>query len=173
MSLSVRSFLRTVVLASLPAGCTTLVAAYDPVFDTTLNGLSEKTAIFVAAAEAGGAERQFTSKPTTEYYAAVYNVLDRLIARAKTTRGPGGCPATELLKSVSADPLSATPLPDDYLQLDCREVSLYAVRLNVDQLQYFHRTSGQLNRDEADATGYQLQRSIMGAILTFLNNKPE
>jgi hypothetical protein len=154
------------------AGCGTLVAPYDTTFDQTLNKLSEDTAKFVAAAAAGGNERRFSSKEAVSYYAATYNVLDRLIERARLTRGFVPCPTDESLKAFVKVPTSNTALPDDYQKLDCREFQLYVVRLYVDQLSYAHKTDGVLNKSEAKATGGILQASILGAIQTFVVNKP-
>jgi len=154
------------------SACTTLVAAYDPTFDTTLNKLSEDTAKFLAAASAGGAERSYKSKEAVAYYAATGNVLDRLTERAKLTRGSIPCPTNELLKSFAAEPSSKTLLPDDYQQLDCREFQLYGVRFYANQLEYAHANDGILNRSEAAAQGTPLQTAILGTIQTFVANKP-
>lgn len=154
------------------SACTTLVAAYDPTFDTTLNKLSEDTAKFLAAASAGGAERFYTSKEAVAYYASTGNVLDRLTERAKLTRGRIPCPTNEFLKSFAAEPSSKTGLPEDYLKLDCREFQLYGVRFYANQLEYAHESDGTLNRSEATALGGTLQVAVLGAIQTFVANKP-
>jgi len=159
-------------LAVFLAACTTLVAPYDATFDQTLNELSEDTAIFLAAASAGGAERSFASNETVAYYASTYNVMDRLVARARLTRATVPCSTDSSLPSFAQSPTSKTVLPDDYLKLDCREFQLYAVGLYVDQLHYAHEKDGSLNRFEATALGGTLQASILGAIQTFLANKP-
>lgn len=160
------------LLAVFLSGCVTLVAPYDATFDQSLNKLSEDTAKFLAAAKAGGSERSYSSKETVEYYAATYNVLDRLTERAKLSRGSIPCPTDKELKSFAAAATSKTSLPDDYLKLDCREFQLYAVRLYTNQLEYGHESAGVLNKPEATALGGVLQASIMGAIQTFVVNKP-
>lgn len=159
-------------VAVILSACTTLVASYDATFDQSLNKLSESTAVFLAAAEAGGSERSYGSQSATEYYASTYNVLDRLIARASLNRGMLPCPTDETLKTFASSPTSTTVLPDDYLKLDCREFQLYSVRIFANQLEYGHRNDGVLNKYEAKALGGTLQSSIMGAIQTFIVNKP-
>jgi hypothetical protein len=154
------------------SACGTLVAPYDTTFDQTLNKLSEDTAKFVAAASSGGNESKYTSKETVAYYASTYNILDRLMARARLSRGLVPCPTNETLKAFVSVPTSKTALPEDYQRLDCREFQLYAVRLYVDQLDYAHRSDGSLNKSEAKALGGVLQASILGAIQTFVANKP-
>lgn len=154
------------------SACTTLVAAYDPTFDTTLNKLSEDTAKFLAAASAGGAERNYASKEAVAYYASTGNVLDRLTERAKLTRGSVRCPTNEFLKTFAAEPSSKTVLPEDYLKLDCREFQLYGVRFYANQLEYAHESDGILNRSEASALGGALQVAVLGAIQTVVANKP-
>jgi hypothetical protein len=167
-------FSRSLCLAVLVllSGCVSLVAPYDPTFDTSLNKLSEDTAKFIAAASAGGLERSYRSQETVAYYASTNNVLDRLIARAKLTRGRIACPTNASLESFAAMPTSKTALPEDYRQLDCREFQLYAVRLYSNQLEYAHEQDGVLNGSEATALGGALQVSILGAIQTFVANKP-
>ena len=160
------------VVAFFATACATLVAPYDATFDTSLNKLSEDTAKFVAAASAGGPERSYRSKETVAYYASNGNVLDRLTERAKLTRGHIPCPTNESLVSFAAMPTSKTVLPEDYRKLDCREFQLYAVRLYSNQLEYAHGNDGILNRSEAAALGGALQVSILGAIQTFVVNKP-
>ena len=160
------------VVAFFATACATLVAPYDATFDTSLNKLSEDTAKFVAAASAGGPERSYRSKETVAYYASNGNVLDRLTERAKLTRGHIPCPTNETLVSFVAMPTSKTVLPEDYRKLDCREFQLYAVRLYSNQLEYAHGNDGVLNRSEAAALGGALQTSILGAIQTFVVNKP-
>ena len=54
MARSLAVVLVLTVVAALATACTTLVASYDPVFDTALNTLSEDSARFTAAAQAGG-----------------------------------------------------------------------------------------------------------------------
>ena len=160
------------VVALLATACATLVAPYDATFDTSLNKLSEDTAKFLAAASAGGVERSYGSKEAVAYYASNSNVLDRLTERAKLTRGHIPCPTNETLVSFVAMPTSKTVLPEDYRKLDCREFQLYAVRLYSNQLEYAHGNDGILNRSEAAALGGALQVSILGAIQTFVVNKP-
>lgn len=167
-----RKAMLALVFGALLAGCVTLVANYDPVFDQSLNRLSEDTAKFLASASAGGAERQIQSRETTTYYASTYNVLERLAQRARATRGPVPCPTNATLKTFAASATSATTLPDDYERFDCREFQLYAVRLNVDQLNFAHKSGGTLNASEVRALGGILQTSIMGAIQTFTVNRP-
>jgi hypothetical protein len=152
--------------------CTTLVAAYDPVFDQSLNKMSEDTAKFLAAAGAGSQQRRFSSTESTEFYAVSYNVLDRLIERARHTRGPIACPVSEALTQPAAAASSETILPQDYTRFDCREFQLYSIRLSLDQLRYFHRKDGTLNVSEVDSVGLALQKSIIGSIKTFTVNKP-
>ncbi|MCX7306322.1 MAG: hypothetical protein NTV73_18605 [Hyphomicrobiales bacterium] len=154
------------------SACTTLIAPYDPTFDSSLNKLSEDTAKFLAAASAGGPERAYRSKETVAYYAATGNVLDRLIARAKLTRGYIACPTDASLESFAAAQTSKTELPDDFRKLDCREFQLYSVRLYSNQLEYAHASEGVLNRSEATALGGAFQTAIMGTIQTFVANKP-
>ena len=162
----------TLVLAFFVSACTTLVAPYDATFDTSLNKLSEDTAKFLAAASAGGAERSYRSKEAVAYYASTGNVLDRLTDRAKLTRGRIPCPTNELLESFATEPTSKTVLPEDYRNLDCREFQLYGVRFYSNQLEYAHENDGILNRSEATALGGALKASILGAIQTFVANKP-
>ena len=161
-----------VAAAVFISACTTLVAPYDATFDKSLNDLSESTAKFVAAASAGGAERSYHSKEAVAYYASTYNLLDRLTERAKLSRGILPCPTNENLKDFATLPSSTTVLPEDYLKLDCREFQLYSVRIFANQLEYSHKNDGVLNKSEATATGGALQRSILGAIQTFIENKP-
>src|SRR5688572_19241092 len=86
-------FCRILSLAVLLAlsGCVSLVAPYDPTFDQSLNKLSEDTAKFLAAAGAGGPERRQASAEAVAYYASTYNVLERLIQRARIARGSVPC----------------------------------------------------------------------------------
>jgi hypothetical protein len=160
-----------VIWAAL-SGCVSLVAPYDPTFDQSLNKLSEDTAKFLAAAGAGGAERSYHSKEAVAYYASTGNVLERLTERAKLTRGHVPCPTNASLESFAAMPTSKTMLPEDYRKLDCREFQLYSVRLYSNQLEYAHQNDGVLNKSEATALGGALQTSILGAIQTFVVNKP-
>ena len=160
------------VVAFFATACATLVAPYDATFDTSLNKLSEDTAKFLAAASAGGAERSYRSKEAVAYYASTGNVLDRLTERAKLTRGRVPCPTNETLVSFAAEPTSKTVLPEDYRKLDCREFQLYGVRFYSNQLEYAHENDGILNRSEATALGGALKASILGAIQTFVANKP-
>jgi hypothetical protein len=161
-----------VLLGVALSACGTLIAPYDATFDQSLNKLSEGTAIFLAGAASGGPEQQEQSRETTAYYAATYNLLERLSQRAKLSRGLVPCPTNASLKTFTAARTSRTTLPDDYEKLDCREFQLYAVRLNVDQLYYAHRNDGVLNRFEVRALGGVLQTSILGAIQTFVVNQP-
>jgi hypothetical protein len=154
------------------SGCVSLVAPYDATFDTSLNKLSEDTAKFVAAVSAGGAERSYSSKEAVAYYASTGNVLDRLTERAKLTRGRIPCPTNASLEGFATEPTSKTVLPEDYRKLDCREFQLYAVRIYSNQLEYAHGNDGTLNKSEAKALGGALQVSILGAIQTFVANKP-
>ncbi len=167
-------FCRILCLGVLLAlsGCVSLVAPYDPTFDQSLNKLSEDTAKFVAAASAGGAERSYRSKEAVAYYASTGNVLDRLTERAKLTRGRIPCPTNASLESFAAEPTSKTVLPEDYRKLDCREFQLYGVRFYSNQLEYAHGNDGILNKSEATALGGALQVAILGAIQTFVVNKP-
>lgn len=158
-------------VALMVGGCASLVAPYDPIFDQTLNKLSEDTAKFTAAAAASGVERSATSKEAIAYYAATYNVLDRLSLRAARGRAVVPCVTNEGLKVFSQLPASSSPLPEDYMKFDCLEYQLYAVRYYVDQLQSAHRSDKVLTRSEARIYGGQLQRAIMGAIETFLVTK--
>lgn len=152
--------------------CVSIVSPYDAAFDQTLNKLSQDTSTFLAAASAGGNERSYSSKETVAYYASTYNILERLEQRAKLTRGMVACPTDASLRDFAAAGTSHTQLPTDYMSLDCREFQLYAVQLYVDQLHYAHESDGVLNKSEATALGGTLQASIMGAIQTFLVNKP-
>jgi hypothetical protein len=166
-----RAALAVVIVLSVSA-CGTLIAPYDETFDQGLNKFSNETATFLAAASAGGPERLATSKEAVAYYAAAYNLLDRLSQRARLTRALVPCPTDQTLKDFSALATSKTKLPDDYEKFDCREFQLYAVRLYIDQLNFAHNTGGILNSSEARATGGALQTAIIGAIQTFLINKP-
>jgi hypothetical protein len=161
-----------VAAAFLAAACTTLVAPYDATFDTSLNKLSEDTAKFLAAASARGAERSYNSKEAVAYYASAGNVLDRLSERAKLTRGRIPCPTNKLLESFATEPTSKTVLPEDYRRLDCREFQLYGVRFYTNQLEHAHGSDGILNKSEATALGGALPVAILGAIQTFVANKP-
>lgn len=167
-------FCRILCLAPvlLLSGCVSLVAPYDPTFDQSLNKLSEDTAKFLAAASAGGPERRHGSQETVAYYAATYNVLDRLIERARLTRSRFACPANPILKDLADSTQNATALPADYEALDCHEMNLFAVRFNVDLLQRFHGAGAELTVDEAEVAGLNLQKSIMGAIIAFQVEKP-
>lgn len=167
-------FCRILCLGVLLAlsGCVSLVAPYDPTFDQSLNKLSEETAKFLAAASAGGVERSYNSKEAVAYYASTGNVLDRLTERAKLTRGRIPCPTNASLESFAAEPTSKTVLPEDYRKLDCREFQLYGVRFYSNQLEYAHGNDGILNKSEATALGGALQVAILGAIQTFVVNKP-
>jgi hypothetical protein len=169
--LGIRSWLPIAIVLFVSA-CGSLVAPYDSTFDQSLNKLSEDTAKFLAAASSGGPESQSDSKETTAYYASTYNLLDRLSQRARLTRAMVPCPTTAALAPFVNQPSSSTQLPDDYQKFDCREVQLLAVRLNVDQLHYAHKRPGGLNPSRARAVGGMLQTSIMGAIQTFVVNKP-
>ncbi|MER8652905.1 MULTISPECIES: hypothetical protein [unclassified Mesorhizobium] len=153
--------------------CVAIVSPYDITFDQTLNKLSQDTSTFLAAASAGGSERGYSSKETVAYYASTYNVLDRLEQRARLTRAMVACPTDATLRDFAAVATSRTQLPPDYLSFDCREFQLYAVQFYVDQLHYAHENDGVLNKSEVNALGGTLQASIMGAIQTFLVNKPE
>jgi hypothetical protein len=155
------------------AGCTSLVGPYDATFDQSLNKLSEDTAKFIAAAEAGGLARESKASETVAYYAATYNVLDRLAERARLQRRSLPCPSNAAIVSAAAEPTSATTLPPDFASADCRENILYSVRLNVDQLHYFHSSGGALSGPEARTAGLSLQKSIMGAIMSFQIDKPD
>lgn len=166
-------FCLAALVALLLVGCGTLIAPYDATFDQSLNKLSEDTAKFLATAAAGGSERLAQSKETVGYYAATYNVLDRLSQRARLTRGLVPCPTNATLKTFAAVPTSTTTLPDDYDKFDCREFQLYSIRLYVDQLNYGHKNDGVLNPSEVRALGGILQGSIMGAIETFVVNRPQ
>lgn len=168
-----RRFFSGLVLACglFVGACASLVASYDATFDQSLNKLSEDTAKFLASASAGGPEASFGSKETTTYYAATYNLLDRLSDRARLSRGVVPCPTDATLKIYASKRTSRSALPDDYQSFDCREFQLYAVRFFVDQLYYVH-SGGTLNRSQIRLMGRELQTSIMGAIQTFVVNKP-
>jgi hypothetical protein len=162
--------LRSVLLALLATvltGCITLVSAYDPFFDQSLNKLSEDTAKFLAAAQHGGQERLAGSKEAVAYYAATYDLLDRLSARAAATRGSIRCPTNASLQEFYEQRSAVSKLPEDYLKFDCREFQLYAVRHFVEQLDYAERSGGVLTPFEASANGVPLQTAIKGAIQTF------
>jgi len=154
-------------------GCASLVAPYDATFDQSLNKLSSDTATFLAAASAGGSERSYSSDETVAYYAATYNLLDRLSQRASLSRGAVPCPTNASLIEFAGTATSTTTLPADYREFDCREFQLYSVRIYVDQMHYAHEKGGSLNRSEATALGNTLQTSVMGAIETFVVNKPQ
>ncbi|TBF24884.1 MULTISPECIES: hypothetical protein [Rhizobium] len=153
------------------SGCMSIVAPYDSTFDQYLNKFSEDTAKFTAAAKTGGPERIYKSRETVEYYAASYNVLDRLSQRAAKTRAPAPCPGSKGLLAFSQFPSSVSPLPQDYQSFDCREYQLYGVRYYLDQLNYGHRNDGILKPGEAQNYGGQLQNAILGAISTFALTK--
>jgi len=165
-------FVLTVIVGLSVAACASLVSPYDATFDQSLNKLSEDTAKFLAAASAGAVERQAQSKEATAYYAGTYNLLDRISQRASLARGSVPCPTNSNHESLASLPTSKTTLPEDHMKFDCREFQLYAVRLYVDQLNYGHKQDGTLNASEIRALGGVLQASIMGAIQTFLINKP-
>ncbi|WP_274630187.1 hypothetical protein [Arvimicrobium flavum] len=168
-------FCRSLFLAALllASGCVSFVAPYDPTFDQSLNKLSEDTATFLAAASAGGPERRYGSQETVAYYAATYNVLDRLILRAKPLRGSKPCASSAGLKTFTELPYITTVLPEDYERLDCRESQLYSTRFYVDALNYAQKNDGVLNGSEIKYRGGTLQTAIMGTIQTLLENKPE
>lgn len=162
--------LRSVLLAFLATfltSCITLVSAYNPYFDQSLNRLSEDTAKFLAAAQHGGEERLANSKGAIAYYAATYDLLDRLSARAAATRGRVPCPTNASLQGFYEQRSAISKLPGDYLAFDCREFQLYAVRHFVEQLDYAERSGGVLTPFEASANGVPLQTAIRGAIQTF------
>ncbi len=154
------------------SACASIVAPYDTTFDQTLNKFSEDTAKFVAAANAGSSERNYSSKEAVAYYASAYNILDRLSERARLSRGFVACPTNASLKEFADSPAIKASLPEDYLKFDCREYQLVAVRFFVAQLEYAHKGDGYLNRSEAKAVGGALQTSILGSIQTFVVNKP-
>ena len=166
------SALAACVLAVLVNACTTLVAPYDPTFDTALNTLSENTATFLAGAEAREAEQSYRSRAAVAYYASTYNVLDRLSERARLTRAAVPCPTNKTLASFVSEVPEKVALPSDYTAFDCREFQLYSVRFYVGQLDYAHQSGGTLNGSEARAVGGALQIAILGAIQTFVTNKP-
>jgi hypothetical protein len=171
--LSVHIFKVVVVLLCLDfAGCARIVAKYDAFYSLTLNKFSEDTAKFLAAAEAGKQERQFTSKEAVTFYAAGYNTFDRLSQRAALDRGMIRCSTNAQLKVLADNITNASPLPDDYLSFDCLEFQLFATRLLFDGLKSAHETGGVLNRGEARAHGVPLQVAILGAIRTFDLTRP-
>lgn len=155
----------------LLSGCVSLVAPYDPTFDTSLNKLSEDTAKFLAAASAGGPERRQASPEAVAYYAGTYNVLDRLIQRARITRGSVPCASSPLLQEFAGLSYVTTVLPDDYGRFDCRESQLYSIRIYVDALHYAQTNDGTLNRSEIKLRGDILQTAIMSGIQTVLESK--
>lgn len=148
------------------------MAPYNAYFDQSLNKLSEDTAKFLAAAAVNGPERQATSKEAVAYYAATYNLLDRLSQRAKLSRASVACTTNPVLKVYWAQP-SSSQLPDDYETFDCREFQLYSVRHFVDQLHFVHGQSGGLNPGRLRVDGGALQTAILGAIQTFITTKPQ
>lgn len=162
------------VVVWLLAGCANLVAPYDATFDQSLNQLSSDTAKFLAAAAAlaNAPERSATSKESVAYYAATYNLLDRLSPRASLSRAVVPCATNPVLKLYWAQPISSAPLPDDYESFDCREFDLYAVRHFVDQLHSVHGQPGGLNAGRVKVNGGALQVAILGAIQTFIATKP-
>ena len=170
--LGIWSALRVAALTAtvLLAGCA-LIAPYDATYDQSLNKFSEDTAKFTASAAAGGPERSFGSKESTSYYAAAYNLLDRLSQRARLSRALVPCPSDASLKAFSQQSTSTSSLPEDYNQFDCREFQLYAVRFYVDQLKFAHKAEGGLVPGRVRIVGGQLQTAIMGAIQTFIVNK--
>jgi hypothetical protein len=145
---------------------------YDPTFDQDLNQFSSDTAKFVAAAAAGGPERNMASQEAVAYYAATYNLLDRPTQRARLSRAPVPCPTDAGLTVFWQQPGPSSPLPPDLENLDCREFQLYAVRHFVDQLKYAHSQPGGLNGGRAKVDGGALQTAILGAIQTFVVTKP-
>jgi hypothetical protein len=160
------------VVALVVAGCA-LVAPYDATYDQDLNQFSSDTAKFVAAAAAGGPERTVTSQQAVAYYAASYNLLDRLSQRARLSRASVPCATDAGLKVFWEQSGASAPLPADVDSLDCREFQLYAVRHYVDQLKYVHGQPGGLNPGRAKADGGALQTAILGAIQTFNVTKPQ
>lgn len=163
-----------VVAAWLLTACTSLVAPYDATFDQSLNQLSSDTAKFLAAAAVKTApERIVTSKESVAYYAATYNLLDRLSERAKLSRASVPCSTNSVLKLYWSQPITTSaPLPEDYESLDCREFDLYAVRHFVDQLRFAHNQKDGLNPGRIKINGGQLQAAILGAIQLFITTKP-
>ena len=157
--------------ALLLSACVSLVSPYDPVFDQSLNKLSDDTAVFLAGVTSGGPERSFSSREAIAYYATTYNVLDRLSERARATRAIVPCPTNAQLAEFGQSESSRSQLPDDYKNFDCREYQLYSVRFYVDQLYFLHESDGQLKKLEAVAAGRSLQASIISAIDTFMTNK--
>jgi hypothetical protein len=157
--------------ALLLSACVSLVSPYDPVFDQSLNKLSDDTAVFLAGVTSGGPERSFSSRETIAYYATTYNVLDRLSERARATRGVAPCPTNAQLAAFAQSESSRSALPDDYQSFDCREYQLYSIRFYVDQLYTLHESDGQFKKLKAVAAGRNLQASIISAIDTFMTNK--
>jgi hypothetical protein len=170
VSVVVRAFILSVLL--FLSGCISLVAPYDATFDQSLNKLSEDTATFLAAASAGGSERNYSSKESVAYYAATYDVLGRLIARAEPIRGSIPCKSAAGLEAVLVSPVSKTELPENYREFDCLEVQLYSLRFLVDRLQFSHASNGILTQGEATEAAHALQSGFIGTIAEFLKTKP-
>jgi len=82
------------------------------------------------------------------------------------------CASDASLRDFETVATSRTKLPDDYLKFDCRESQLYSVQFYVDQLQYAHESGSILSRLEVNALGHTLESAILGAIQTFLVDKP-
>jgi hypothetical protein len=154
------------------AGCSRIVAKYDPFYDQTLNKFSEDTAKFLAAAQAGKAEREWSSKETVTFYAAGYNTFDRLSQRAALERGLIRCSTNAQLQMLAQGISNASRLPDDYMSFDCLEFQLFATRLLLDDLKSAHASGGVLTAGEARAYGVPLQVAILGAIRTFDLTRP-
>ena len=158
------------LLCSSASACA-LVAPYDPIFDESLNGFSNETAVFTASAAAGGPQASAASQEAVAYYASATNLLDRLSTRAQLSRATVPCPTNAQLPLLAELPTIQIQLPDDYMRYDCREFQLASVRLYLVQLQNGHRSDGVLKPGEARAYGGQLQIAITGAINTFALTK--
>jgi hypothetical protein len=157
--------------ALLLSACVSLVSPYDPVFDQSLNKLSDDTAVFLAGVTSDGPERSFSSRESIAYYATTYNVLDRLSERARATRAAVPCPTNDQLAAFAQAESSRSALPDDYRSFDCREYQLQSVRFYVDQLYTLHESDGQFKKLKAVAAGRNLQAAIISAIETFMTTK--
>jgi hypothetical protein len=153
------------------AGCISLVGGYDPSADQILNQMSEDTAKFLAAAEAGKKARSASSDEAVAYYAGAYDALDRLTQRAAVRRGGVPCLANANLPALLSQPKSLTELPAEYPRFDCRETQLYVLRFTLDQVKVAQDADGVLSAADVEIYGGQLRAEILVAIKIAIETK--
>jgi hypothetical protein len=119
--------------------------------------LWEDTSSFVARAQAGGQEKEFSSPEAVSFYAVSYNLLDQLAIRTAEVRADRPCSTGADLKALAERPPRLTELPFDYLELDCAETTIYLLRFALDQLNQAHETGGVLAATEASIFGSLLK----------------